>query len=393
MRRCPRCTAPLIAGRCTACDARRWVRLIHREVVLAVVLVAVVAVTFLITRGMAEDHKRLQQHRAAYWYATAQDELRAGQGEAALTALRRAALRDPTNPQYRLALGAALVANGRDDEARRVLLALRDAHPEDADTNLQLAHLEARAGDPGAARRYYQAAIAALWRPGQVERRRQLRLELIELLLARGDRPRALAELLVVATDLPDDAALRARVGRGFLRAGDAHRALEQLAGALLQDANNRNVLMGAAEAAFAAGDYLRARRYLDAMAPPDARTTRLREATRLIIQGDPLAPRIGLTERRTRLVNAFTRARERLRGCVATADDTHRASLETLHFSAAALAPTITRPTLPRDDMDDAQDFVYRIERTLDERCPSSSTVFDRAIILIGRRHAFDRS
>ena len=120
MRRCPWCTAPLIAGRCPACDPRRWVRLIHREVVLAVVLVAVVAVTFLITRGMAEDHKRLQQHRAAYWYATAQDELRAGQGEAALTALRRAALRDPTNPQYRLALGAALVANGRDDEARRV---------------------------------------------------------------------------------------------------------------------------------------------------------------------------------------------------------------------------------------------------------------------------------
>ena len=134
-----------------------------------------------------------------------------------MSALRRSVTRDPNQRRYRLALAEALATNRRDDDARRELPALRGAQPEDAETNLQLARIEARRGSADAARRFYESAIAGLWRPEQADVRRATRVELIDFLLARNERGRALSELLVLDANLPDAPALQARVGEMFL--------------------------------------------------------------------------------------------------------------------------------------------------------------------------------
>jgi tetratricopeptide (TPR) repeat protein len=195
-----------------------------------------------------------------------------------------AVLKDRENRLYRLALADALAVRRLDGEARRVLLVLRDTQPEDPETNLRLARLETRGADADAARRYYQNALSSLWRREQAEERRRVRVELIEFLLTHEERARALSELLLLAANLPEDAAVQAHVGRMFLAAGNPRLALDHFVAAVHLDSSNGEALAGAGEAAFELGDCARALRYLTGAAPDNARAMELRDATQLVL-------------------------------------------------------------------------------------------------------------
>lgn len=387
---CSQCGGPLFAGRCLPCDTRRWSRFLHREVVRLVVLAVVAAAAFLATRAIAADDEQVRRNQATSWFAVAQEELRAGRVSDGLAALRRAAIKDPENVAYGLALAGALAQGGRDDEARRQLLKLRGDRPEDPDINLQLARLEARAGDAAAARRYYENAVAALWRPEQADRRRAVRVELIDMLLARDERARALSELLVLEANLPAEVAVRVQVGRRFLQAGDPSRALDHFGRALREQPEHRNALAGAGEAAFALGDYARARRYLDAVAGDAERLAGLRDVAGLVLAGDPLAPRLGAAERRRRMAAAIEQAALRLDACQNASPAGSRAELESLQAEARLVAAALNRRAGGRDIVEDGLDLVYRMEREAEERCATPAAPFDRALLLIGRRHGF---
>ncbi|MBI4485978.1 MAG: tetratricopeptide repeat protein [Acidobacteria bacterium] len=300
--------------------------------------------------------------------------------------MRRAVTKDPQNTQYRLALADALAANHLDEEAKRVLLALRESQPEDPAANLQLARLEARGSDADATRRYYQNALAGLWRPEQAEERRRVRTELIEFLLAHEERARALSELLVLAANLPADAAVHAQVGRLSLAAGDPRLALDHFVRAVDLDSGHAGALAGAGEAAFELGDYNLALRYLKAAPGADADAANLRELTQLVLNGDPLAPRLGSNERRRRLLVAFERASERLEAC-------GDAGLEPLRNEARDFESALSLPRRrqPPDLVNDGVDLVYRIERDVEQSCGTPPTPLDRALLLIGRRHGFE--
>jgi predicted Zn-dependent protease len=112
--------------------------------VLLTVLVGVTVGAFFATRVVAHSNEALHRRQAMSWFEAAQRASRAGNTATAAAGFRRAVLKDPENRRYRLAFAQALAANGLDGEATRVLLGLRDTQPEDADTNLQLARLEAR---------------------------------------------------------------------------------------------------------------------------------------------------------------------------------------------------------------------------------------------------------
>jgi tetratricopeptide (TPR) repeat protein len=301
--------------------------------------------------------------------------------------------RDPENTQYRLALADALTASRLDEEATRVLLELREAQPEDPEANLRLARL-ARTSDPDAARRYYQNASAGLWRPERADTRRQVQVELIEFLLARKEQARALSELLVLAANLPDEATVRAQVGRMFLAAGDPRVALDQFAVAIRLDAKHGEALAGAGEAAFELGDYSGALRYLNAVSPQNAPALELRELTELVITADPLAPRLGANERRRRLVAAFQQAVQRLGACPGVASTRSGAALEPLRLEAREFESVLKLPRgrEPRDLVDDGLDLAYRIERAVGASCATPAAPFDRALVLIGRRHGFEQ-
>jgi tetratricopeptide (TPR) repeat protein len=383
------CGGSLIAGRCLPCDARRWAGLVHREIVLLAVLVGVAAAAFALTRAVAASNEELRRREAAMWFDTGGQALRAGRLEPAVTSLRRAVARDRGNRQYRLALAGALAESQRDDEARDVLLAMREAQPEDPETNLQLARLEARGPDLDAARRYYQNALAGLWRPERADERRRVRLELIDFLLAHDQRARALSELLVAAANLPEDSAGEARLGRLFLQAGDPRRALDHFTQVLRRDPRDATTLVGAGEAAFELGDYARARRYLAAAPAGDARVEDLRNVARDVIEGDPLAARIGPAERRRRLTTAFEQAGRTLTQCAPATEAAARVELESLDAEARAFAATLRRARgVDRDLIEDGLDLIVRIETAVEQRCGAPAAALDRALLLIGRRH-----
>jgi predicted Zn-dependent protease len=379
----------LLAGRCLACDTRRLSRLVHRELMLVVVLAVIAGIGFVVTRAAAAADHRLRQRQASAWFESGRDRLGEGRVEDALTHLRRAVNRDRDNRRYRLVLASALVVSGRDDEARDLLLRLRDAQPEDPETNLQLARLEGRAGHGDASRRYYESALAALWRPEQAGQRRDVRLELVDALLTRQERARALSELLVLSSNVPDGPDIQTGVGRRFLAAGDPGRAQDYFSRVLRVQPDNRDALAGAGEAAFALGDYPRARRYLDAVTQPDADLADMREVARLVLVGDPLAPRLSAAERRRRLKTAVDQAARRLEQCLVMTTEASR-ELELLHARVTRMNALISRRTPSRDVIDDGVDLVHHVESIAARHCVVPAQSFDRALLLIGRRHGF---
>jgi tetratricopeptide (TPR) repeat protein len=392
--RCTTCGDPLLAGRCLRCDTRRLATFVHREVVLLVVLTAITVGAFFLTRAAAISNEALGRRDAAAWFERAERARAAGSAEDALAALRRAVMKDPDNREYRLALAGELAAGEQLDEAERVLGTLREADVEDPDANLQLARLEGQRSNVDVSRRYYQSALAGVWRPEDADRRRGVRLELIDFLLRHGERARALSELLVMTADLPAAPAVQVEVGTRLLRAGDPGLALEYFTRVLSDDADHAEALAGAGAAAFELGDYVRARRYLNAAPDTDPRTVDLREVARLVLAADPLETRIGADARRTRAAAAVERAMQILDACVAEAPPDRRALLEPLQEELQTFDATfVTRSRRdPRDVSEEGLELAYRVEVSVEQACGPSTMPLDRALLLIGRRHGFDR-
>ena len=145
------------------------------------------------------------------------------------------------------------MADRQDDAARQILLGLREANPEDAEINLRLARLHARGDDLAGAVRYYQNALSGVWTAAG-SARREVRIELIQYLLAHDQRGRALAELLVLTANLSDDAAAQTEAGQLYLKAGEPRRALDHFQRALERDPRHPEAVTGAGEAAFEGG-------------------------------------------------------------------------------------------------------------------------------------------
>ena len=240
-----------------ASSERDAARLVHREIVQLTILILAAALAFFVTRALAAGNHGMRLRDAAEWHRRGERELRAGRLPEAIELFRRAAARAPRSTPYVLALADALDAAHQDAAAEQALLSLRDVDPEHAGVNVGLAHLSVKSGDQAAAVRYYHAALHALWRPGDRAKQRELRLELIRYLLARGQKERALSELLTLAASLPEDAAWKTRAGWLFLEVDEPRRALDLFRAATELDASNRDARSGAdtARALIAVGE------------------------------------------------------------------------------------------------------------------------------------------
>ncbi len=306
-----------------------------------------------------------------------------------MTAFRRAVATDRDDRRARLDLARALDASHDEEAARQVLLSLREQAPEDPEINVRLARLEGRRQDVTAATRYYQNALYGVWSPGQDEARRQLRLELIRFLLDHHQQAQAASEVLALTANLPDDLRSHIESGHLFLEVGDAPRALAQFERALQLDPRNQDALAGAGEEAFSIGDYPRAARYLGEMTAANARLESLRRVADLVLTGDPLESRLSLAERRAWLARALAHSAGRLDTCLMNPDAAGaRPDLEALRMEVMAFEPALTRMSLRdvADSMDDGVDLVFRVEKSM---APCVATEEDRALLLIGRRHA----
>jgi tetratricopeptide (TPR) repeat protein len=365
--------------------------LIHREILQLVLLIAVAVAAFFVTRAIAANNRDMSVRDAAEWYQRGLGQLDAGHADDATDSFRRATVKHRNEKRYVLALARALASTRQYEAARSALLALRESAPEDPDINLQLARLAADRQDVTEALRYYHNALYAPWTTEQADTRRRVRLELIHFLLTHDQVNRALSETVALSTDLPDDAAAHVEVGQLLASAGDSNRALDQFQRALRLAPDNGDALAGAGQAAFQTGDYRLARTYLR-KAPDDMdRVTETRELVDLVLSSDPLAARIGSSERRRRLLDSFSYADERLSSCIEQHPGGQPPADElAVRDEAQDFKIRLTPSILEQDMIESGVELIDRIEREVVQHCPPPA-LRDRALLLIGPHHGVD--
>lgn len=366
-------------------ETTRRAAIVHREMIRLAILIAVAVLAFFFTRRVAAANRDTATRDAREWYRRGQAAMAAGQIDDAADDFRRAAVRRRGDRAYGLALSQALASRGDTVAARRELMALREAAPEDPDVNLELARLDAAAGDRQEAQRFYYNALYAPWPAEKSDARRAVRMELIRFLATHGETSRALSELLAVTPDVPDDPRQQADIARLFSSAGDHHRALEHFQRALQLSPGDGAALDGAGLEAFHIGDYPLARKYFASTTASTGEVAATREVVELVLGNDPLAARIGAAERRRRLQVSLEHAREALARCGApTTANPATGLMAELDAYMPGLKP---RQVIDQDTIEAGLDIVSRVEAHVTQNC-RTATPLDRALLLIARQH-----
>lgn len=360
--------------------------LIHREMFQLTALVLVAVAAFFLTRAVAASNRDMNLRDAAEWYHRGQQAIAADRVDDAIDAFRRATVRNRGDKRYALALAEALARKRDDDAARSLLVTLREAAPEDAEINLQLARLAGARHDVTEALRFYHNALYAPWPVDQADARRQVRLELIRFLLTHDQAGRALSELLALSSDLPNEVMPRLEAAQLFAQAGDHAHALDQFQRVLQLAPEHPTALAGAGRSAYELGNYLLAQSYLR-RAPTKPDDVATLEIVDLVLSNDPLANRLGSGERRRRLVGNVTYAQGRLSSCINEPGTLPTSDALALLSEAQAFDRQLQPRVLEQDVVEMGTDLVDRIERLVAQRC-GVPTTFDRALVLIGRQH-----
>ena len=394
---CPSCGQAFPPGitACPNCDVSIQVA-IGRETTLLLTLPILLA--FLAVTGFAARrfHAR-QQALAEVWSKRGQADLRRGHVNEAVEDFRTALVYWRGNDEDQLRLGQAFLAANRTEEARTYLVRLWDTNPASGNVNLELARLAAQEGDLTAAVSYFHSALDGVWNPSSAESRRAMRLELCNLLLEKGPRAEALAELTALSSETPDDPKLRTEVASLFLRGSYFRPALGEYLRSLRLDRHQPQAWRGAGEAAFRLGEYSLARQYLSRALSghlKDAEAEQMFETAGWVLEMDPFAPSLTDRERRGRVIEAFRIGFERFEACAQSQRIGFESSgpptnLETALATASDWKKKVRESELRRnpDLMEKTMDQVYQIEKLAAQKCGEPASK-DRALLLLAGRN-----
>jgi tetratricopeptide (TPR) repeat protein len=395
---CEQCGQVIPPGQdqCPHCGRGKNHGPLSRETILLLSLLGLVLL-FVVTGFTAKLYHSKERLLAQEWYSRGEAELRAGKAQASIKDFRSALLYSPDNALYRLRLAQGLIAANRLDEARAHLLNLWEREPGDGTVNLELARLAVLQKNTAEATRYFHNAIFGVWERNPEERRRQVRLELCEFLLSRGMRAEAQAALIELATDLPREAAIHARVGSLFMRAGDHQRALQEFQQAVGLNPRMESAQAGAGEAAYQMGNYRDARRYLARavrLDSKDSNSAHLLETTDLVLSIDPLERGLSAGERARRVVRAFQQGVKRLEQCAQARGESLEGKaplteLQAIYARAQKIRPQVREWRLERnsDLLMNTMDLVFEIEEFGARHC-GAPTGLDLALLLVARKH-----
>ena len=351
---------------------------------------------FTLTATLAREFHVREQRLVREWFRQGNQDFAAGQTRKALEDFRNALSYDPENSLVQQRLAEALLADGQLDEARTYFATLWDRSPGSGEVNLDLAHVSALAGDSTGAVRYFQAAIYGSWQEDPAEQRRKVLLEEIEFLLANGRVSDSQAQLRALSADIaPDDVPLHEKAGQLFLQAEEPGKALEEFEAALRRNPESPQI-MEAGKAAFAAGDYNKAEKYLDQVNSenPSLGIAEMVATSHAVLEDDPFQPGLSDKAQASRTWRAFRRGIERLQQCAAgnaaaPSAPQFFADRQDLLATAKDLQKRITVASLIQHPelRKEAMQFVFRSEAATAESC-GAPEVMDRALALIGTRH-----
>lgn len=282
-------------------------------------------VAALIFAGFVTSFYRQERNSYGQMHYDRGQALRAkGQPGEAAEEFRQALLFSPDKTEYRVSLGAALIAAGRLNEAQAHLEQLLQDDPTNGRLNVMLAEVAARRHRTQQAIDYYHRAVYEYWPTNQAADRRSARWELIGLLGQVGRRNEAVGELMQLYANAPADPKIRAKVGfllLGYGAASEASQVFRDLARDMPQDPQAHK---GLAEVYFAMGDFLSARHeYQRAarLAPKDSQIAEELGLTNSVVEVDPGLPDITSQERFRRSRNLLRRVLADLGGCAVNGD------------------------------------------------------------------------
>jgi tetratricopeptide (TPR) repeat protein len=362
----------------------------QRPVTLAL-LTGLAVLFFLFVTGISRLYRDQQKSLGDRWFERGMADLKAKRYDAAVRDFRGALLYSRDNYSYQLNLAEALLGMKHTGEASAYFLNLWDRQPEDGLVNLELARIAAQKGQIQNAVRYYHDAVYAVWPSHEEIKRREARLELIDLLLRSNAKAQAQAELIALAENVTGDPSL---LGDLFVRAGDYEHALTEYGLSVKADPHNVKALAGEGYAAYELGQYRAAQHYLQEAVkrdPGDAPSAERLKVTELVLRMDPFQRKLSLADRNRLVIEAFATAGQRLEQCAVPNGDggnTVGAQPE-LRDEWSALKPQITQRGLQKDSAvgERAMDLVFRIERQTSNNC-GAPTGPDLALLRISKLH-----
>jgi Flp pilus assembly protein TadD len=239
-------------------------RLIFSDSLSLVTLFAITALLAVLTNYLYQSYASHQVELAARWLQRGEQALRDNKPQAAVDALSSALAYAPNDRSTAIKLAEALASAGRVREATVYFNALLESQQGNGLINLQLARLAARQGNESQAIEDFQKAIYGNWEGDGYVRRREVRFELINYLIANHRLDQARSELLVASGNAPaDDISVQLEIARGMEQAQDPSDAFHLYRTILHHHPSLREALDGAGRTAFQLGHFLEAKRYL----------------------------------------------------------------------------------------------------------------------------------
>jgi len=238
-------------------------------------------------------YRAARSERAEQYYKTGNQLLQQDRDDEAVQQYRDALSAAPGNPQYRLALGLALVKDQHLAEASVYLNALLKRDPENALANLGQARILMTEGQTAAAVKLYRRAIDGMWPAGQEQTRIQTRFELAALLEKGGQKTQAVAELLSASGTAARDTARKKKIGQMLLSYGAPREAADIFRDVVRTDGRDAEGYAGLGQAELALENYPEARDALQkalAQNPADESSKKQLELIDRVLALDPNA-------------------------------------------------------------------------------------------------------
>jgi Flp pilus assembly protein TadD len=315
----------------SAADRIERRRLIFSDTLSLATLFAITALLAVLTNYLYQSYASHQVALAARWLQRGDQALRGNKPQVAVDALSSALAYAPNDRSTAIKLAEALASAGRIQEATVYFNALLESQQGSGVINLQLARLAARQGNESQAIDDFQRAIYGNWEGDGYVRRREVRFELINYLIAHHLLNQARSELLVASGNAPaDDISVQLEIARSMELAQDPSDAFHVYRTILHHHPSLREALEGAGRTAFQLGRYLETRLYLtraldlpateadsdeSAVAALQQSREQLSEASRILAVYP--SSRLKPAERDDRILTARKLAMARLTTCV----------------------------------------------------------------------------
>ena len=269
---------------------------------------------------LARTEQDAVQAEAARMYDQGKAALQSGNAAEAVDDLRRASSLVRDNRAYQLDYAQALISAGKLDEADTNLKTLLQADPNNGQANLLAARLMVKQGKAADAESHYHRAIYGSWPENAPKHRLQVRMELANFLVSRGEQQELLAELLALDNESQASVPMRKQIAHLYLVAGSPGRAAGVYRDLVRRDPDDAASYVGLGEVEMAQGDYHSAlSAFLDASRrnSDDPTVQNAIERCNAVIALDPTPRRLSSAEKFARSTQILKLARDALDRCL----------------------------------------------------------------------------